>query len=286
MLVSSVLSACDNLWDEHCIYTGYLEGHIHLSDSTLESTDFRLSYYPMSGQGMGVLDGQWDKYDKDGKAGRLVNIGDYRVMSYCPGDFEIRDTASFTAVTLVGHHDWNAELGLELITTNTRPAASDWGKGIVDIDDTTRIWMEPELLTQHLRINLHLLKVPDGSDFHPTESVLEGVASEKRLYDKALTGEFYSLHSQFQKVTDTLYRIDADVLGTAGAPGHYFNFSCVAGKEVLSYHYDLHKELHDWDTTYREIDLSLKVGESMDNVEIGLMGWIDRDQGDFPLLNQ
>lgn len=286
LFVLPMFAACENLWDEHCIYTGYLEGHIELSDSTLKQTDFRLAYYPLSGQGIGVLDGQWDEYDEKGKAGRLVNIGDYRVLSYCPGDFEIRDTASFTSVTLVGKHGWYAASGLELITTNSRPAASDWGRGNVDIDDTTKVWMKPELLTQHLRINVHLLKVPDGSDFHPTESILRGVASEKRLYDHALTGAFYSLHSYFRKVTDTQYSLDADVLGTAGAPSHLFHLTCVAGGETFSYSFDLQDELEDWKTPYREIDLSLKVGDSMDTVEICLMGWIDRDQGDFSLLNQ
>jgi|GEM_PF-5962140 len=151
MIVLPLFAACENLWDEHCVYTGYLEGHIELSDSTLKQTYFRLSYYPLSGQGIGALDGQWNEYDKKGKAGRLVNIGDYRVLSYCPGDFEIRDTASFTSLTLVGKHGWDAASGLELITTNSRPAASDWGRGNVDIDDTTKVWMKPELLTQHLR---------------------------------------------------------------------------------------------------------------------------------------
>ena len=282
----ALLQGCQDLWDEHCIYTGYLEGHIEWADSTLQMEDFRLAYYPMDGLGMGVLDGQWDPYDATGVAGRSVNIGDYQVLSYCPGDFDIRDTASLGSITLVGHHAWDAGKGLELITTSTRPAASDLGRGTVDIDDTTKVWMQPELLTQHLRLTIRLIKVPDGSDFHPTECLLSGIASEKRLYDLHLTGDYLHILSPFKEEAQGVFRTDMIILGTAGAPDHLLRILCMAGGKEYSFPFDLSEELHTWQSPFREITLSLKVGETMETAEVQLLGWIDKDQGDFPLLNE
>lgn len=272
-----LLSGCDGLFTEDCIYKGYVharnEFH-HPSDmGTPEQSEMNLLIYPLSGAGMAEYDNLCVPFDAGGNAREILHIGEYAFLAYNK-DVNILELGT-------GMDDARLRVPTDkgMITAEQGYAYSSCVSGTVMTDDTLHVTCPSRLMVQKVMFNITVTGAPDILEYTAISAELDGVTTSRYLRSRRKGSGFATLPFTLFPEKKNFFPKEVLVFGINSGASNIIRLS-LKGNMPVDTELDLSGIFKDFTADGISVDINVRISPSLQAATATIEGWQDVEWGD------
>lgn len=276
-LTALLLSGCEGLFTEDCIYKGYVharnEFH-HPSDmDTPEQSEMNLLVYPLTGAGVVEYENLSVPFDAQGNAYETLHIGEYGFLAYNK-DVNVLDLGT-------GMDDACLRVPTDkgIITAEQDYVYSSCVSGTVMTDDTLHITCPSQLMVQKVVFNVTVTGAPDILEYTGITAELDGVSASRYIRSRRKGSDFATLPFMLSPEKKNFFRKEVLVFGINNGASNIIRLH-LEGNMPVDTELDLSRVFKDFVADGINVDITVRVSPSLQTATATIEDWQDVEWGD------
>lgn len=276
-LTALLVSGCEGLFTEDCIYKGYVharnEFH-HSSDmGTPEQSEMNLLVYPLTGAAVVEYENLSVPFDAQGNACETLHIGEYGFLAYNK-DVNVLDLGT-------GMDDARLRVPTDkgMIAAEQDYVYSSCVSGTVMTDDTLHITCPSQLMVQKVVFNVTVTGAPDILEYTGITAELDGVSASRYIRSHRKGSDFATLPFMLPPEKKNFFRKEVLVFGINNGASNIIRLH-LEGNMPVDTELDLSRVFKDFVADGINVDITVRVSPSLQTATATIEDWQDVEWGD------